>query len=84
MESQWSASHSGYYAWEKNYQQPLNRGLGGPQTQRGHFEEDTNLVPPASSQSLDHPARSSVTMTISCSLSLRHYTGHLVLWYFGQ
>jgi hypothetical protein len=31
---------------EKNYQQLLNRGLGGPQTQHGHFEEDTNLLPP--------------------------------------
>jgi len=30
---------------EKNYWQPLNRGLGGAQTQHGHFEEDTNLLP---------------------------------------
>jgi len=30
---------------EKNYWQLLNRGLGGPHTQHGHFEEDTNLLP---------------------------------------
>ena len=42
--SQWLASHPGYYAWEKNYQQPLNRWLCGPQTQHGHFDEDTNLL----------------------------------------
>jgi hypothetical protein len=43
-EIQCSASHPGYYAWEKNYQRPWNRWLGGPQTQHGHFEEDTNLL----------------------------------------
>ena len=39
----------------------------------------------ASSQSVNHPAHSSITtVAICCSSSLGHYKGHLVLWYFGQ
>jgi hypothetical protein len=54
--SQWSASHPSRYPWEKKYQQPLNRWLGGPQTQHGHFEEDTDLLPlPAVNPWIIHP-----------------------------
>jgi hypothetical protein len=43
------------------------------------------FLAPASSQSVNHPAHSSVTtLTICCSSSLRHYKGLLMLWYFGQ
>jgi hypothetical protein len=83
--SQWSAPHPGYCAWEKNYQQPLNRWLGGPQTQHGHFEEDTNLLPLLTVNPwIIQPTVQSLTQTICRSSSPRHYKRYLVLWYCGQ
>jgi hypothetical protein len=42
---EWLTSLSGHLTSEKQYQYPLNRRLGGPQSQSKHFGDDKNLLP---------------------------------------
>jgi hypothetical protein len=43
--SEWLTSCPGYFTPGKECRYPLNRRLGGPQSQSGCFEEEKNLLP---------------------------------------
>jgi hypothetical protein len=45
QEDEWSTSGTSYYTTVKELWYPLNKRLGGPQCQSGHFEKEKNFFP---------------------------------------